>query len=173
METKARYILVGAFTGRPQSGSSAALGRVGSGWPGLEDLLDGESEDARESEGERQARIVAAGLDRIDGLTRDPEPLRELRLRPAPLRAQNDALAAKDADVSALNSKLAEVVSELPKGWWQTPYEGPLAGTRVEVVGSDKLLICDYQAYTTQAPVMMKVPASTDCVAVDGGFNCR
>ena len=66
-----------------------------------------------------------------------------------------------------------EVVSELPTGWWQTPYEGPLAGTRVEVVGSDKLLICDYQAYTTQAPVMMKVPASTDCVAVDGGFNCR
>ena len=66
-----------------------------------------------------------------------------------------------------------EIVSELPKGWWQTPYEGPLVGTRVQVVGDDKLLICDYQAYTTQAGVMMRVPVSMNCVAVDGGFSCR
>jgi len=66
-----------------------------------------------------------------------------------------------------------EVVSTLPAGWWQTPFEGPLVATRVEVMGSDKVLICEYQAYTTRAPVMMKVPLSTDCVAVDTGFNCR
>lgn len=66
-----------------------------------------------------------------------------------------------------------EVVSTLPTGWWQTPYEGPLVGTRVEVVSDGKLLVCDYQAYTTSAPVMMKVPASMNCTAVAGGFNCR
>lgn len=66
-----------------------------------------------------------------------------------------------------------EVVSKLPKGWWQTPYEGPLVGTRVEMIGGEKTLVCEYQAYTTRASVMTKVPASVNCVAVTEGFNCR
>lgn len=72
-----------------------------------------------------------------------------------------------------LEQARTEIVSELPKGWWQTPFVGPLVGTRVQIVGDDKLLVCEYQAYTAQAGVMMKVPASMDCDAVDGGFNCR
>ena len=66
-----------------------------------------------------------------------------------------------------------EVVSKLPKGWWQTPYEGPLIATRVDMVAGEKTLICEYQAYTTRASVMTKVPMSLDCVAVTEGFNCR
>lgn len=66
-----------------------------------------------------------------------------------------------------------EVVSKLPKGWWQTPYEGPLVGTRVEMIGGEKTLVCEYQAYTTRASVMTKVPVSANCVAVATGFNCR
>jgi hypothetical protein len=66
-----------------------------------------------------------------------------------------------------------EIVTKLPTGWWQTPFEGPLVATRVQMMGSDKVLICEYQAYGSSAPVMFKVPASSSCVAVTGGFNCR
>ena len=66
-----------------------------------------------------------------------------------------------------------EVVSKLPAGWWQTPYEGPLVATRVEMIGSEKTLVCEYQAYTTRASVMRKVGATENCVAVTEGFNCR
>lgn len=66
-----------------------------------------------------------------------------------------------------------EVVSKLPAGWWQTPYEGPLVGTRVETIGGEKTLVCEYQAYTTRASVMSKVPPAMTCDAVSAGFNCR
>jgi len=72
-----------------------------------------------------------------------------------------------------LKQARTEVVSKLPKGWWQTPYEGPLVGTRVEMIGGEKTLVCEYQAYTTRASVMMKVPSSLNCDAVAEGFNCR
>lgn len=37
----------------------------------------------------RQAGIVLLGFNRVDGLARHREPLREVGLRPVPLRAQN------------------------------------------------------------------------------------
>lgn len=66
-----------------------------------------------------------------------------------------------------------EIVNKLPTGWWQTPFEGPLVATRVQMMGSDKVLICEYRAFGSSASVMYRVPASTSCVAVTGGFNCR
>jgi len=55
----------------------------------LEDGFDRRAEDLSHSKGERQARIVSAGLDRVHGLTRHLQPLRQIRLRPVVLRAQH------------------------------------------------------------------------------------
>ena len=61
--------------------------------PGLtvrhEDLLDERVEQAGDLEGEGEARVVATGLDRVDRLARDGESLREGRLRPLALGAEN------------------------------------------------------------------------------------
>lgn len=91
---------------------------------------------------------------------------------PAPTRPTSGVPAAKFVKCPLAQAR-TEVVSKLPKGWWQTPYEGPLVATRVEMVGGEKTLVCEYQAYTTRASVMTKVPMSMDCVAVAEGFNCR
>ena len=75
----------------------AALLRRGRRGPGrrgarasvrLEDLLDPAAEEAGDPEGQGQAGVVAAGLDRVDGLPRDPQPLGEVALRPAALGPQ-------------------------------------------------------------------------------------
>src|SRR6185436_4649848 len=55
----------------------------------VEDRLDRLPEDARDAEGQRQRRIVAAVLDGVDRLPRDAQPLRQLLLRPVALRAQD------------------------------------------------------------------------------------
>src|SRR5689334_23747401 len=55
----------------------------------IENLLDRAVEEAREPEGERQRRIIFAGLDGVYRLARDAEAGAELRLAPVPLRAQH------------------------------------------------------------------------------------
>ena len=55
----------------------------------LEDLFDELSEELRDRERERQARVGLAALDRVDRLARDAEPSGELRLRPVLLGAQD------------------------------------------------------------------------------------
>src|SRR6185437_1453217 len=49
----------------------------------VEDLLDGQGEDAGDAEGEGERRVVAAGLDGVDALAGDLELLGEVGLRPA------------------------------------------------------------------------------------------
>src|SRR5450759_3102060 len=55
----------------------------------LEYLLDPTLEGAREREGQGQARVVLAGLDRVHRLARYAQPLSEVRLRPIELGAQD------------------------------------------------------------------------------------
>ena len=76
----------------------------------LEDLFDGYAEEACETEGQRQARIVPAGFDRIDGLARDAEPLGDLSLRPVALRPQH----AKAVRQAALLPEYRRVPSQEP-----------------------------------------------------------
>jgi hypothetical protein len=54
----------------------------------VEDVLDREREEPRETEGDRQARVELARLDRVDRLSRHPDTLGQLRLGPAAFRAQ-------------------------------------------------------------------------------------
>src|SRR5690606_34373465 len=53
-----------------------------------EDRFDGFAEQARQAEGQRQARVVLAGLDRVHGLARDLQALGQFALRPAEALAQ-------------------------------------------------------------------------------------
>src|SRR5262245_53441613 len=55
---------------------------------GAEDLLDLELEERGDGEGQRQAGVVLAGLDRVDRLARHAEALRQIALRPAVLAAE-------------------------------------------------------------------------------------
>src|SRR5688572_28022625 len=53
-----------------------------------EDRVDRGAEQPRQLQGEGQARLEAAGFDRIDRLARDSDFRRQLRLRPVPLGTQ-------------------------------------------------------------------------------------
>src|SRR5436305_5436302 len=55
----------------------------------IENLLYAHVEQPRQPEGQRQRRIVLAGLDRIDRLARDADPAAKLRLAPASFRPQD------------------------------------------------------------------------------------
>ena len=63
-----------------------ARSRLGSS---VEDLFDGQVEQASDLEGEGQAGIVLAGLDGVDRLTGDPELSRQPRLGPVALGTQD------------------------------------------------------------------------------------
>ena len=56
---------------------------------GEEDLLDGQTEDARNGEGQGQGGVIATGLQGIDRLTGDTQLLCEAGLSPAALSAQH------------------------------------------------------------------------------------
>ncbi len=70
--------------------AAARLGAVfvGLGVVGKEDGLDRLLEQPRDAERERQAGVVLAVLDRVDGLTGDLQLFGEPRLRPVALGAQ-------------------------------------------------------------------------------------
>lgn len=65
------------------AGMSAARGSRHGFAIGFEERVDPLLEDVREAERERQAGIVTAGLDGVDGLARDPDQVTELGLGPA------------------------------------------------------------------------------------------
>src|SRR3990167_3969777 len=56
---------------------------------GIEDGLNGRIEEPRDGERQGQTGIVPLVLDRVDSLTRHAEALGEVRLRPAPLGAED------------------------------------------------------------------------------------
>jgi hypothetical protein len=123
--------------------------------------------------------LVALGLIAVvrGAAAQDPPGEPRWRITPSPTTPELVRPTRNDTDAKFLKCPLAlariEIVSELAAGWWQTPFEGPLVATRVEVMGGKKTLICEYQAYTTRAPVMMHIPDSMDCVAATDGFKCH
>ena len=71
-----------------------------------------------------------------------------------------------------LSSARVEMVSNLPSGWWRTPYINRLKSTTITNVGGKKTLVCkygDHAAFWT----MRLVPAGRVCRATSTGFNCR
>lgn len=109
----------------------------------FKDLLDASMESPRQRERQRQAWVVLARLDRIHGLARDAQPLRELRLRPVQLSAQdpqpilhryrNVKMAVPTAQKAAING-ITKVQS---KRGMPTPSKNPYANVIRAVAPSE------------------------------------
>jgi len=89
------------------------------------------------------------------------------------------AMRAEGQDTVRINCPLAyartEVTTPLPAGWWNTPQEGQLIGTRVEAVGGEKTLVCAYWAYGMPkgVSIMHLFPEGMAvCRADKTGFTC-
>lgn len=64
-----------------------------------------------------------------------------------------------------------EMTTNLPAGWWRTPYVNKLKGTAITTVGGKRTLQCkygDHAAFFT----MRKAPAGKRCRATKRGFIC-
>ena len=90
--------------------------KIGPGWLRLEDLFDSPLECPGEREGQREARIVFPGLDRVDSLPRHAEPGRKLGLGPRELcpqhpepvlhRYRHVKIAAPNAHSNAISGRM-------------------------------------------------------------------
>jgi len=68
----------------------------------------------------------------------------------------------------------AQITSQLPAGWSQTPQTGPLVKTQVGNIGGQKTLMCGYKVYNTTAFLMRPFPeAFKVCRSVKDGFMCK
>lgn len=68
----------------------------------------------------------------------------------------------------------AEITTNLPAQWWQTPQVGSLVNTSVRNIGGKMTLVCSYRAYGNSVSVMREMPANMhSCSPVTGGFRCR
>ena len=80
-----------------------------------------------------------------------------------------------DHDISCPVAEVrTEITTRLPKPWWNTPQEGKLQSTEIQVIAGEKTLVCRYAAYGTQVNVMRKFPEGVrDCRATGNHFECR
>ncbi len=65
-----------------------------------------------------------------------------------------------------------EVTTQLPGGWWSTPYVSNLTGTEVVQIGGQTALQCKYGPNGAGGRIQRNAPAGNVCTAVAGGFNC-
>lgn len=65
-----------------------------------------------------------------------------------------------------------EVTTQLPNGWWSTPYVSNLTGTEVVQIGGQTALQCKYGPNGAGGRIQRNAPAGNVCTAVAGGFNC-
>jgi hypothetical protein len=88
---------------------------------------------------------------------------------------RNKAPNATSNDISCPVAEVrTEITTRLPKPWWNTPQEGKLLSTEIQVIAGEKTLVCHYSAYGTQVNVMRKFPeGARDCKATGKQFECR
>jgi hypothetical protein len=73
-----------------------------------------------------------------------------------------------------LKSVRVEILTEIPKPWWQTPQEGGVVRASVETIAGAPTLVCHYQAYGHSVPVMRAFPEGVKTCAPKGNaFYCR
>ena len=72
-----------------------------------------------------------------------------------------------------LKEARTDVVTPLPEPWFATPHVGKLLGTRIDMIGGKKTLICDYWAYSRSVAAMREMPIGLDCRPDADGFYCR
>src|SRR3954453_1982450 len=96
---------------------------------GMEHVLHGPLEEARQRDGQRQRRRVALLLDGVDGLARDVHRLRELLLGELARRAEGTNVVAHDVKLACHPFDVKRAFhSNPPGGPKATPPPGPDSG---------------------------------------------
>jgi hypothetical protein len=68
----------------------------------------------------------------------------------------------------------AEITSQLPAGWYQTPQEGKFVRSQVGNIGGTKTLMCGYRLYGTTVFLMRPFPENfSACTPFKSGFQCK
>ena len=98
------------------------------------------------------------------------------RERAEKARQQRDEVERQVANANFITCPVdklrTEVVSDLPRGWWQTPQVGNLVDTRIQNIGGRDTLVCAYRGYGGTVSVMREAPAGSRCRARTDGFSC-
>ncbi len=82
--------------------------------------------------------------------------------------------AFAEQHVMCLKQIRAEVTTQLPGGWWQTPQVGSLVKKQIGNIGGKQTLMCGYAAYNTVLFIMHEFPAGVkECRPDSEGFVCR
>jgi hypothetical protein len=77
--------------------------------------------------------------------------------------------AAAESIECPLSQARRTVTNDLPDGWWTTPIVSNLSGTRVQDIGGEPALICEYGP---SGSVQREAPENHTCTARTGGFEC-
>ena len=64
------------------------------------------------------------------------------------------------------------MTTNLPNGWWRTPYVNRLQGTTINVVGGKRTLVCKYGNHAAFWTMRLE-PAGKNCQRRPRGFHCR
>lgn len=106
-----------------------------------------------------------------------PKPINEPENAPTPSAPSEKSPAPPESGETFFPCPLKEartdVVTPLPEPWFATPQVGKLLGTRIDMIGGKKTLICDYWAYARSVATMREMPVGLDCRPGDNGFYCR
>jgi len=82
-------------------------------------------------------------------------------------------LPAAPAAAETINCPLTQatrtITNSLPSGWWTTPIQNNLSGTRIQNIGGEPALICEYGP---SGSVQRNAPENHTCTARTGGFEC-
>lgn len=82
-------------------------------------------------------------------------------------------LPATPAAAETINCPLSQatrtITNTLPDGWWTTPIQNNLSGTRIQTIGGQPALVCEYGP---SGSVQRNAPANHNCTARTGGFEC-
>jgi len=82
-------------------------------------------------------------------------------------------LPISSAAAETINCPLSQarrtITNDLPGGWWTTPIVNSLTGTRIQEIGGEPALICEYGPAGT---IQRNAPDNHNCTARSGGFEC-
>lgn len=65
-----------------------------------------------------------------------------------------------------------EMTTQLPTGWWRTPYVSSLKSTSITKIGGKNTLMCRYGKHGAFS-TMRKIPAGMKCRPTKTGFLCQ
>lgn len=86
------------------------------------------------------------------------------------LQSATSAEAAVQSIACPAERVRREVTTDLPNGWWSTPYVNTLQSTKIVEIGGRKALQCDYG---NAGRIQRYAPNNSICQAGPRGFQCK